>query len=414
MNPPPADPDAYDLQRLAARLIGGWRLVLGLALAAALLALALAALAPDRYRAEALLAVARPASVTFDERFSEPEASTVLPTRAGSLRTDPELARSDAVALAVREALPEQIDPDIALEALRRRVTVRALAEGTLIGIEASGASPADAAALANAWAEALAARADALYGSGEDRAAVLAAREAAGDDLTAAAEALAQYDERGRLERLQAEVESLRAALAAELAATERGRRLEADLVGLREQVAAGGAPGMAIALARLQLAALSAPGSGAGSAAGAGAAAESIELSLPAGAFEAAVTPAELDALSAGVRAALRQLSNDATQTNDLLARTLAAQTRARAIRSALERAHGLADERYLTLARKADELDLAAAATRPELRLASPAQPSGRLPWGDWLRRALAAALLGAAAGIGWLLWRPGARI
>lgn len=414
MDTPPPSPDAYDLTALIARLRAGWRRVLGLALTAALLALGLAALGPNRYRAEALVAVARPASLSFDDRFVEPAPSTQLPVRAGSLRTYPELARSDAVALAVREALPERLDPGIPLEALRRRVTVRALAEGTLIGIEASGASPEDASALANAWAEALTARVDALYGSGEDRAAVQAAREAAREDLSAAAEALAQYDERGRLERLQAEVESLRAALAAEHAAMHRLRRLEADLEGLRAQLEAGGAPGMAIALARLQLAALSAPRAGAGAEAGAMAAAESIELSLPAGAFEATVTRAELDALSAGAETALLLLSVNSNETNDGLARTLAAQTRARAIRSALERAHGLADERYLTLARKADELELAAAATRPELRLASPAQPSGQLPWGDWLRRALAAALLGVLAGIGWLLWRPGARI
>ena len=71
-------------------------------------------------------------------------------------------------------------------------------------------------------------------------------------------------------------------------------------------------------------------------------------------------------------------------------------------------------LAEERFMTLARKADELAVEAATSRPELRLASPAAASDRLPLGEWLRQMLVAGLFGLLIAAGWLLWRPSARL
>ncbi len=388
--------DHYEPSALAGPLVAGWRWWLLAALLAGLLALGMAALDPDRYRAEALLAVARPASLSFDPRFSEVESGG-FPRRVGSLRTYPELARSSGMALALRERRPDLVDPQVEPDALLARIEVESRAEGTLIAITARADRPEEAAALANAWAEILAERADALFGAAEDTQGVQTARDEARDRLDEAVVALASFDESGRLSRAEAEQASLELGLSRRMAAARRLEALEADLAGLRAQVAAGGARGSSLVLAELQRSALASLPE------------ERPEWSLDSGAWESGIDSGEIDALSAQAEAARRALDEEIEGIADRLAAARAELTRARAERNALERQQGLADERHLTLSRKLDELRVAEAATRPELRLASRAAPSESLPWADWARQVLVAALLGAALAAGWLLWR-----
>ena len=64
-------------------------------------------------------------------------------------------------------------------------------------------------------------------------------------------------------------------------------------------------------------------------------------------------------------------------------------------------------LAEERFLTLARKADELAVANATQAPEVRLAGPAMTSDRLPWARYLVWLASAVGLGLLLGLIWVL-------
>ncbi len=391
----PTDVHGYDFPSIAAQLASGWVVIVGLALGAAAVAVALSAVNPHRYKAEALMAVARSASVSFDERFSDDAGG--FPARVGSLRTYPELAQSDGVAATLFERRPELTEPGEDIDDLLNRIRIRSLAEGTLVSVEARARSPDEAAELANAWADIVAEKGAVLFGSAEDRSAVEAACDAAALELEAAGQELAALDAAGGVDRIRTEVESLQEALRERMDALERLRSLRVDLEGMRAQAAAGGAPGASLAMAEAQRAALSALSESHG------------ELRVAVEGLGTRLSSDEIDALAAQIDTSQASMQAEVDDTVQRLSEARAELTLRAAERRALERRQLLADERHLTLARKVDELAVAGSATRPELRVASAASPVDRLPLADWGRRALVAALVGALLGAGWVLWR-----
>lgn len=280
--------DTLDWAPLLRRLRAGWWLITLAAIGAAVASLALDAFKTNRYQAEAVLAVARPAPpVELDPRFESPDPNPEFPYYVSSLRAYPELVLADGIAQAVLEALrAKAADGGPAMgfgdfDDLRALVEVEAKAEGGLIAIRARAPSPEAAAAIANTWAEVFSDRMAAVLGPAERLDAVATV-------LADAADALATAE-----------------------AAEER--------------------------------AAVEAPPETSG---------DSDERPEPAD--------------------------------------------------PPLVRARQRAEERYLAIAREADELAIARDTARPEVRIASPAVPTSRLPWGDVLQRALAAMALGAVAG------------
>lgn len=290
--------DSLDWAPLIRRLRAGWWLVALAAIGGAAVSLALDAFKTNRFQAEAVLAVARPAApVELDARFESPDPNPEFPYYVSSLRAYPELVLADGIAQAVLEALrakaADGADGGPAMgfgdfNDLRALVEVEAKAEGGLISIRARASSPEAAAAIANTWAEVFSARMAAVLGPAERLDAVAAA-------LADAADALATAE-----------------------AAEDRAAT---GVIGDAEatSVASGDAG----------------------------------------------------DEVQAGAGARL-------------------------------ERARRRAEERYLAIAREADELAITRDTARPEVRVASPAVPSSRLPWSAMLQRALAAAALGAVAG------------
>jgi len=125
-------------------------------------------------------------------------------------------------------------------------------------------------------------------------------------------------------------------------------------------------------------------------------------VALELPSGTPGSPPSAAELDALEMAVRASREALQVEADELPDEIANLNGALRREQLERESLERTRMLAEERYLTLARRADELTTAGETTRPEVRLAIPAVPPARPDYSELVGRVLAALGLGLVVG------------
>lgn len=385
----------WNLAAWRARIGAGRSFILSCGVVAGLVALLLILTDRQRYRAEAMLAVARPGAVlAFDPRFAPAADNPTFPYRVNSLRVYSELLESEGMTVLVAQALTkagyaESVDSGDLLSAVR----FEALADGALLRIEAAGASPTSAALLAQTWAEVFSARMTELYGAAAD-AEVRAARDEATGSLTRAEADLAEGYVQSRLASRQAALAALRTAHADLLAARERLRAAKEDLVALRAASGAGSTARLgALQLAMAALTAGTVPSRTLG-----------VQLNLGSGDEP---FPTQLAAVSRQVDARLETLEKslpDATTRLDGARRDLAI---AEAAVEDLRRRRDLAAERYQTLVRKADELGVAAATQAPEVRLASPAVTSDQLPWGSYLLRLAAALGLGLILGLIWVM-------
>ena len=390
-----AEGDAWNLADWRARIGAGRTFILTCGLVAGLAALVLILTDRQRYRAEAMLAVARPGAVlAFDPRFAPAGDNPVFPYRVNSLRVYSELLESEGLTVLVARALTqagytESVDRGDLLSAVR----FEALADGALLRIEAAGVSPTSAALLAQTWAEVFSARMAELYGATAD-AEVRAARDEAAGALKEAEGELAEGYHRSRLASRQAELAALRGSQENLLAARERLLAARDDLRALRDVSGAGSAA--RLAAMQLALAALTAgtvPSRTLG-----------VQVAL---ASDDEASPSQMAAVARQVDARLASLENGlpvAATRLDGARRDLAA---AEAAVETSRRKRDLAAERYQTLVRKADELAVAAATQAPEVRLASPAVASDRLPWGPYLLRLTAALALGLVLGLIWVV-------
>lgn len=389
-------PDAWNLSPLAARLRAGRRRLVICTLAALGAALLLILLDRAHYRAEAIVAVARPgALLQFDARFAA-VAGDASGFRVNSLRVYSELLQSEGMAQRVAKALESSgssytgsLEGQDLLAALR----FRSLADGGLLQIEASGATPGDAALLAQTWAEVFCTAMAQTYATAGSSG-VLGQRDRAAADLAAAEQALAEGYVETQSESLMLRWRSLQAAQAARLAADAQLAAVAADLAAISQ---AGGPLGEAGRLAGLRLG-LEALGATAAASDTMG-----LQLSLPAGPADGAA----FAVLTRQVTLRRAALADELTAGAEALDASRQALALAEGKQSGLRRARDLAEERYLTLARKADELAVADAAQAPEVRLASPATASDRLPWRDYALRLAAAVAAGLALGGLWVL-------
>lgn len=388
------------------RLAAGRRTIGAAALLAAGLALVLGLLDRDRHEARAILALARPdAALSFDPRFPAPETDPALAFRVASLRSYPELATADAMAPAVLEALaasPEgaAIAARLDADGLRRRVRAEALAEGSLIAIEARADSPEAAATIANAWARVLVERMDALFGRAAEQAAVEGARAEAAQALATRDAAVAAAHAEAGLPALELALVDLEGRYAARLRRADRLATVARDIASLRARLAEGGSAAGAsgIAALALELRALASEGDGG-----------PLALELPAGGLGAPVSVADLEALGRAVETERSAALAEAEALPARIAEARAAIERQRNALLRVERERALAEERFVTLGRKADELAALREAAGTELRLASPALPGRGMALGGLVLPIVLAALLGALGGALWVLLR-----
>jgi len=262
--------DQIDLAKYAAPIARRWKLVLGVTVLAVVVAVivttALAQIA-TRYQSTMTILLTGPRyKVSFDPKFATVDSPPAA-TRADEYRT---LAASPEVQLALIQALSGQLTPE-EVESVATSITIR----GQLIVVNAIADNPERATLVSNAYAKAVAARLDAVYGENEqDRQAIakkldetIAAHEKAQSELTA-------FTRESRIDALGIQVaqkESMMQSLAEEQASSLRNRLAgyyealaEADQIvrtasGLRAQVQAAAdasqpATGTSISLATLQ----------------------------------------------------------------------------------------------------------------------------------------------------------------
>ena len=196
--------DQIDIRRCVTVLLhhGWWIAALG-AIAAGVTYL-VGLMTPVTYTASALVGIIdRSNVVAFDPRFLPIERD--LP----SFEPYPALASSDAVLSDLLRRLGDRAPGDGSMDALRGRLIAALAADKVLLRLAASAATPDEAAALANAWAEVVVEHASALYEATD--VALLARYEehlaAARDDLARARDALVDYDVSARVQGLQDEL---------------------------------------------------------------------------------------------------------------------------------------------------------------------------------------------------------------
>ena len=243
--------DVFEWRLVAARLRSGWRAVTAIAALAFVLGAGLSLARDDRYVAEALLAVTKPAVVAeFDQRLAERQLDPSFPYDVATLRAYAELATTQALGHDVARRLdagPADVD------SLLRRISVEAMADGSLLQIRARAADSAAASKLANAWSEALVERASLVFGSRLADDGVRAQRDEAEGALASAQAALNEFHRTSRLPARELEHESLTFAYQEALAHDRRLEQVLLDIETLRAQ--AGTTPGTSAALAALSL---------------------------------------------------------------------------------------------------------------------------------------------------------------
>lgn len=220
--------DEIDIRAQILVVLRAWRVILGLAVLAALSAGAYAWTLPNTYETEALVSIT-PGRISLDLSGVQQSGSV---TAAAYI----ELAESSTVVQAVFDAAgPGMLDRITTVTRLRRLLEAEASANAPLLRLRVTDTDPARAAALANLWAETFAAQAGVLYSQDQANLAVYSEAEAeALAALTAADTALADFQAGNPINILQAQLNSQQASLTDYLNRAHEAELLSGDLQDL------------------------------------------------------------------------------------------------------------------------------------------------------------------------------------
>ncbi len=226
-----------DLRRYVEVLICYWKWIVGATLVAAAAALVVSVLIPPTYEAMALVAITEPRYVMrFDPRF-ETVDSVQPPYRAY-----PELATSDSLLQDLLTRLNSSSGSAASLQDMRGMVQARPGEDPSVIQLVARSRSPEEAAQVANAWADLFVARANAVYGGqSEEQAHFFEMQlERARTELEAAEEALVAFQASNQRAILEAQLASAQQDLQDYLGEQREIERAVRDAQALRTRVAA------------------------------------------------------------------------------------------------------------------------------------------------------------------------------
>jgi uncharacterized protein involved in exopolysaccharide biosynthesis len=350
--------EEIDLRPYISALLRGWYWIVGLAVVAAVAALIVTSFRPSIYEASSVVLVTDPQyRLEFDPRFDTLE-------RRPAYRLFPTLATADRVLQSVVEAYTPS--PEAGLETWRLKTLegmVEAASEGdpSLVQLTVQSRSAQDAAAIANAWADALVAHGNEIYGTGETNLAFFQVQSAqAREALDQADAALIEFEARNRLTVLTARLEALQRAQADYLAEQNEIDSIVPDVLNLRDQISARPA-GNQVALADsvtallLQIRAYNAEGG------------TPLQLEVRDEGVFLNQRPAEQAAALDDVAAMLEDRSAEIdAQLAGLEPTVLDLQRQIQETKSESDRLHRqqeLAEETYMTLVRKLDETRIAA---------------------------------------------------
>jgi uncharacterized protein involved in exopolysaccharide biosynthesis len=200
-----------DLRRYVGILVRRWKWIVGLALAAAVVALVVSFLIPPTYEATALVAVTEPRYVMrFDERFETVNRIQTV------YQAYPELATSDDLLqdlLTRLSPLPQGVET---AQDLREMSEASPGLDPSMVRLAVRSGDSEEAARVANAWAGLFVTRANAIYGSHSE-------------------EQVRFFED--QLERARLELEAVEQALVA-FQARNQGAVLEAQLASARQDL--------------------------------------------------------------------------------------------------------------------------------------------------------------------------------
>jgi len=367
--------EEIDLRQYVEVLIRRWKWIAGLALGAAVAALVVSFLIPPTYEATALVAITEPRYVMrFDLRF---ETMNNVPP---AYRAYPELAASDDLLqdlLASFDPLPEGVET---LQNLRGMLEAGSGADPSMVRLVARSSDPEEAARIANAWAESFVARANEIYGAhSEDQTSFFEDQlERAQAELEAAEQALVAFQAHNQGAILVAQLASAQRDLQDYLVeqreierAVRNGRALQDSIAG--QPVGARVSPGDDLTALLLQIQAFT------------GRTALEVDSSVwlqisDAHPLSSERTVGELAVFLDGLVAILEARGEEVeAQAAALEPQILALQQQlqeSQTEESRLTRTRDVARETYVTMARKVEEVRIAAEDTSGEVRLASQA--------------------------------------
>ena len=228
--------EEIDLRVYILVLLKYWKWILGLTIAATVVALVVSFLLPPTYEATALVAIKAPLYVmNFDPRFHVPNQ---LPQPAYKAYLD--LAEGDEVL----EALFSRLNPRPAeiktLRDLREMVKARAGTDPSVVRLTVRARDPQEAARIANLWAEIFVTHANRIYGASDEELQQLEGQLAqAQAALEAAEQALIEFQARNQASILEARLDSLKSDQDHYLADQRAITYILQDIQALREQLA-------------------------------------------------------------------------------------------------------------------------------------------------------------------------------
>jgi len=362
--------DEIDLRKYVDVLIRQRKWIVGLAIVSGLAALIVSSLIAPTYEATALVVVTRSRyRLQFDPRIE----TVTQPQPA--YRAYPELALSDDLVLQVMETLGGTLDADERdLESFRERLNAEAGSDPTLVRLAATGTDPKQAQAIVNTWAALYVTYANELYQQQSNSVTFFEAQVAeASQELEKAERALIDFQARNPINVVNVQLTSKLTALTDYLAADRTISLIIQDARSLQQQLAQQSESGL-ITLADelvalyLQVDALNAQTD------------VPIQLQIGGSGSLASRTVSEqvavLDALINALQNKAIEIRREITALEPEILELQEAQQTAQVELDRLTRSRDVAQDTYFTLARKLDEVNVAAQDESGEVRLASQA--------------------------------------
>lgn len=384
--------EEIDLRQYVDVLIRHWKWIAGLALVAAVAALVVSFFIPPTYEATALVAVTEPRYVMrFDPRFET--VNGIQPV----YKAYPELATSDEL---LQYLLAHLVPPPQGVESLRDlrgMLDAGAGADPSMVRLAVRSQEPQEAARVVNIWAGLFVIRANDIYGSqNEEQVGFFENQlERAQAELDTAEQVLVAFQARNQGAILEAQLASAQQDLQDYLVEQREVQRAARNTLALRDSVASQPAsarvsPGDDLTALLLQMQSysvrtsrpLQTSQSGQGTSYGAESeAGPSVWLQVSdATLLSSERTAGELVAFLDGLVSTLEVRAEEIeAQASDLEPQILTLQQRlqeSQAEEDRLTRARDVARETYVTMARKVEEVRIAADDTSGEVRLASQA--------------------------------------
>jgi len=376
--------EEIDLRQYVEVLIRYWKWTVGLALVAAVAALVVSSFIPPTYEAMALVAVTEPHYVMrFDLRFET--VNGVQP----AYKAYPELAASDDLLknlLAHLNPLPEGIET---LQDIRGMLEAAPGADPSMVRLAVRSQDPEEAARVANAWAELFVAQANEIYGAhSEEQVGFFEDQlELARGELETAEQALVVFQGRNPDAVLKAQLASAQQDLQDYLVEQREIERAVRNGQALRDSVADQPAdelvrPGDDLTALLLQIQAFNVQASRPRQTApyeleaGPSVWLQISDATLLSSERTAGELVVFLDGLVTTLESRRKEIETQAAALEPQILTLRQQLQESQVEENRLNRARNVAQETYMTMARKVEEVRIAADDTSGEVRLASQA--------------------------------------